>query len=232
MINTKDIPESEAGLPKTISPSNVTAKINSVALEKVPYIEGGLNFILNIETEPIEDFEGFLIDKDNPDLGRYAGQIGKLKTSQYAYANSTTRSGIVVNRDANILKMLGKLCSELDCREWLDSQDNKHDTIESLIEAFNLDKPFKDKWLYMCVAAKEYKNKAGYMNYELYFPKLSRGEDAFCNASNSTNKVLVYDEAKHLRKYVEPASVTNFEPQSDFSSGMPTSSGVSSDFEL
>jgi len=163
-LSTTDLKEGGNGLPKTIVPGNYTLKINSIVLEDFKFIENAKHIILNVETEPIEGFEGFMIDKDNPEAGHHAGQVGRVKASQYAYADGTTKTGIKIQRDRSVLIFLQNLCKALDVNDWFIAQDGKHDTIEDFIEIFNNDAPFKDKFFDACVAGKEYEGKSGYTN--------------------------------------------------------------------
>jgi len=75
-----------SGMPKTIAPGNHVLKVNSIHLEEFTFIDGAYHLMLNVETPPIDDFEGFMIDKDDESKGHYAGQIGRVKASQYAFA--------------------------------------------------------------------------------------------------------------------------------------------------
>ena len=68
-----------SGLPKTIQPGNHILKINSITLEDYQFIDNAKHLILHVETQPIDGFEGFMIDKDNPALVHYDGQIGRVK---------------------------------------------------------------------------------------------------------------------------------------------------------
>jgi len=81
-LSTTDLgKEGGNGLPKTFAPGNHTLKINSVYLEEFKFIDGAVHFMMNMETEPIDGFEGFMIDKDDESKGHYAGQIGRVKAS-------------------------------------------------------------------------------------------------------------------------------------------------------
>ena len=197
-IGTKDVNAGGNGLPKTITPGNHKLKINSVMAEEFKFIPGALQIILNVETEPIEGFEGFLLDKDNESLGHYKGQIGRVKAGQYAFADGETKSGVKIYRDNSILVFLKSICTTLGMLDWFDAQDNKHDTIEDFILAFNDSAPYKDKFMDFCVAGKEYEGKTGYTNYDLYLPKSSR--DGFAFAKLGSGKQLLYSEALHLKK--------------------------------
>ena len=111
-LSTKDVKTGGGGLPKTIAPGEHTLRINSAELKRFPFMEtdNGYYFILNVETKPIDGFEGFFIDKDDESLGRYAGQIGEVKTNRYYYKDGATKSGIIINRDMELLKQLKNLC--------------------------------------------------------------------------------------------------------------------------
>lgn len=204
---------SSNNLPKTISPGNHVLKINKIELEDFRFIDGAKHMILHVETSPIDGFEGFMIDKDDESKGHYAGQIGRVKASQYAFADGETKSGIKVYRDRAIMMFLQTLCKTLDINEWFLSQDNLHDTIEDFIKAFNETAPYEDKYLNYCVAGKEYLNNNGYTNYDMWLPKAEKGRYAFSDVSS--DKVLAYDESKYLKK-LEVKNVPSFGEDDDF----------------
>ena len=225
-LSTTDLAkEGGSGLPKTIAPGNHTLKINSVVLEDFKFIDGAKHLILNVETEPLEGFEGFMIDKDDESKGHYAGQIGRIKASQYAFADGKTKSGIAIQRDRSILIFIQNLCKALDMNNWFIGQDNKHDSIEEFVEAFSKDAPFKDKYFDCCVAGKEYEGKTGYTNYDMWLPKSSKEGYAF-GAKGA--KVIAFNEAEHLKK-MEVKSVESFGDDDDFSVPPKTSSDFSLD---
>jgi len=223
-IGTKDVGTGGSGIPKTISPGNHKLKLNSLVGEDFKFIPGGISLILNLETEPLEGFEGFMLDKENPDAGHYKGQIGRVKSGQYAFADGVTKSGVQISRDNSILVFIKSLCTTLDIVDWFDAQDNKHNTIEEFITAFDKTAPYQDKYLDFCIAGKEYEGKTGYTNYDLYLPKSSR--DGFAYAKLGSGKQLLYSEALHLKK-LEAKKVEAF-GEDDFE----VSTKVGSDFDL
>jgi hypothetical protein len=213
-----------SNLPKTIAPGNHVLKINSVELEDFRFIDGAKHLMLHVETAPIDGFEGFMIDKDNPSLGNYAGQIGRIKASQYAFADGETKSGIKIQRDRSVLMFLQTLCKSLEINDWFVDQDNKHDSIDEFVKAFNDSAPYHDKYLTFCVAGKEYLNKNDYTSYDMWLPKAENKKYAY---GKDASNVLTYDESKHLKK-LEVKNVDNFGDDDDFS--MPDKSN--SDFSL
>jgi len=222
-ISTKNIPVNKAGTPKTLQPGNVLAKINSIALEPYTYKPGADYLVLNLEgTDRGAEFEGFFINKDKPDLGRHKGQVGKVKTSEWAYADGTTTSGIVIKKNDEILKFISSLCKELNIN-WLDDQDGKHATIESLVKAFNTEAPFKNIFMKFCLAGKEYQNKEGYTNYDLFLPKYAKGRVPYEACDKPNSKIIEFNETDHIKKQ-KAAPVAGF--------GGDSSASAGSDFEL
>lgn len=193
-LNTKDI--KTGATPKLLQPGNTVCKINRLDLKPFTFKPNGYDLILSLEGPDLgSGFEGFLINKEDESQGRYKGQVGQVKAAEYAFADGETASGVPVSRDGEILKFMKKLCTALGILSWLDSQDNKHDTIESLIEAFNNEKPAAGKTTEYCIGGKEYLNKGGYMNYELFLVKSSKIGMAFGNS-----KVIQFNPAEHIRK--------------------------------
>ena len=125
-LSTTDLGTAGSGLPKTITPGNHVLKINSIELEEFKFIPGAYHLMMHVETQPIEGFEGFMIDKDDESKGRYAGQIGRVKASQYAFADGETKSGIKIQRDRSILIFLRTLAHTMGLDSWFLEQDG-HD---------------------------------------------------------------------------------------------------------
>jgi len=203
-LSTKDL-QGSASVKKTIAPGNHTLKINSVKLEPFKFIENAYHLMLHLETEPIDGFEGFLVDPENPENGYYKGQVGKVKANRYAYADGETKSGIKVERDRSILMFLKTLCKALDTAsdselftKWFSAQDGEHETIEEFVTAFDTEIKKHNTYLDFCVAGKEYENKNGYINYDMFLARTSRGNYAF--GEKGSKKVISYDEKHHLIK--------------------------------
>lgn len=228
MISSKDLGSSEGpSVSKTISPGEHVCKINKITLETPPFNSEALNLVLHIETEPMgDDFEGFFIDKDNPELGRYLGQVGRVKTSEYAYLDGTTKSGIKVSRDLDIVRVIKTLCSITKCHSWLETNDNKHETIQDYVGAFNEDKPFKDAYIKMCIGGKEYLNKEGYTNFDLYLARTQRGTYNMeaSDVDENSSKLVKFDANIHIKRKKTDVD--------SFGGNVTTSSSVGSDFDL
>jgi hypothetical protein len=213
-----------SGMPKTFGPGNHELKINSVRLEEFRFIENAFHLMLEMETKPIEGFEGFMKDRNDESKGHYEGQIGRVKGSQYAFADGETKSGIKIQRDRSILMFLKNLSTALGITDWFSEQDDKHETIEEFIKAFNETAPYQDKWLHTCIAGKEYENKSGYIAYDCWFAKAQNRKYAY---GTNENSILEYDESKHLRK-IENKPVESFGDDDD----LTVSTKTSADFNL
>lgn len=218
MISTKDIPTSGGGIQKTLQPGNQTIKINSIYLEEYPYEQGALFLRMDCEGPDLgEGFEGFFIDKDNESLGRYKGQVGKVRTNRWWYQDKDLGS-VQINRDVEIVKMLKNICEVTGCEAWLESQDGKHETVESLVAKFNEDAPFADVFFKACLGGKEYENKGGYINYDLHFVKYVKEGTPIekLGVDESQSRLIKYNEAEHIVKRKVDQPVDSFERTQDF----------------
>ena len=198
-LSTKDLgtESTGGGLPKTIAPGNHELKINAIRLEEFRFIDNAYHLMLEMETKPIDGFEGFMRDRDDESKGRYEGQIGRVKASQYAFADGETKSGIKIERDNSIMIFLKNFSAALGITDWFHEQDNKHETIEDFVAYYNENAPYQDKYLHCCLAGKEYQNKSGYIAYDCWFAKAQNRQYGY---SPKAESVLTYDESKHLRK--------------------------------
>jgi len=234
MISTKNINTGGNSTPKTLAPGNAEIKINTVRLETVPYKAGAYNVVLEAEGPALgADFEGFLIDKDDPSKGHYAGQVGRIRYSEYPYSDGVTKRGDVINRDEEILKAIKTLCRDLNCEGWLDAQDEKHNTIESLVEQFGSDKPYAGNFLRVCIAGREYQNRSGFTAYDLFLPKWSKDGLAMESASvdPTMSRVVKYNPEVHIKK-AKTQDVASFGTDASASQNYAATSSVADEFEL
>lgn len=203
-LSTKDVVENEGGgMPKTIQPGEQLLKVNKVYVKQFPFMEKDNAYFLmiDVETKPIDGFEGFFIDKDDESLGRYDGQIGQVKTNRWYYADGETKSGKAISRDNEILKQLKTLCKICGKSDWFEKVDGKYETIEEFVEAFNKAKIFGDKFYTMCIAGKEFERpNSSYIGYDLFFPKFTKGFSQFVPEGDKKLKLTVFDENEHWEK--------------------------------
>ncbi len=226
-LSTKDLMNSDSSsssISKTIKPGNQKLKINSLRLENFKWIENAFHIILDVETEPIDGFEGFWVDRNDESKGKFKGQIGRVKASQYAFADGETKSGIKINRDRSVMIFLKNLCTALDILDWFADQDNKHETIQDFLKAFADNAPYQDKYIETCIAGKEYENKSGYIAYDCWMAKAENKKYGF---HSNKDTVIAYNESKHLKK-LENKPVESFGDDDDLTVPMNTSS----DFNL
>lgn len=213
MISTKDIPNGGSSkVSKTLSPGNTKVKVNSIYLEPFRFTEGAYNIMLDCEGVDMgPSFEGFFVSKDNESLGRHKGQVGRVRTSQWPYQDKDL-GDLQINRDMEIVKFLSKFCDATGCTDWLEKEDGKHESIESLVIALNEAAPFADSFLNVCLAGREYENKQGYNNYDLFLPKFTKESIPMENAStdDSISRVTVFDKNTHIIHKKESKEVSDF----------------------
>lgn len=233
-LSTKNVDENVgtgSGVSKTITPGPILATLHKVELSNFSPLakeKNGYNVILHLEGPAMgENFEGFFIDKDDESKGRYVGQVGFVKTHSWPYADGTTKTGKPVNRDMDIMRDLKRICISAGCLDWFEGEDGKHETIESLVEAFNSNCPIIGKKMNFCIGGRQYMSGDGYKKWDLVLPGWSEKawpyEPEGVEAEKS--KLITFDENEHVEFYQE-------ETVDDFAGDAAPEGAVEDEFDL
>jgi len=225
MLSTKDMSAGSGNIKPVVGPGNNVIRINSVSFDVTPYDVDAYNIVLHVETEPVAgEFNGFLKDMNNPNGPRYAGQVGRVRFSPYPYKDTTLPSGREIQRDTEVLKAMVYLSEVLNKREELDKIEAN--TIEAFMVECN--KLFSDsEYFNACLGAREWENKEGYINNDLFLPRMSK-DGIPLEASNKENsRLLTFDanNTNHLRKLEKKESIAT-------SSFEPAAASAGDDFDL
>jgi len=227
MLNTKDM-SAGSGRPKPVmSPGNHKVKINSITFDKTPYDSEAYNIMLHVETEPVTgDFEGFYRDVNNQSLGRYEGQVGRIRISPFPFKDATLPSGREISRDQEVLKSMITLAETLNMRDELDSVEAE--TIENFMKECNTLFTNGEKgsnFINICAGSREWENKEGYINDDLYLPRMSKDGIPMEAVDAENSRLLSFDKATHVRAL---AKKDENQTKMDFKAN----SGSGNDFEL
>ena len=228
-LNTKNVKagSGSGSLLKNILPGEHEVKVTSLELKRFPFMEkdNGYYLVMNVETRPVGgNFEGFLIDSNDESKGRYEGQIGAVKMNKWYYKDGTTKSGVFISRDDEMLKALKRLCVAAGAEKWFDVDINeKYDTIEELIEGYNTTSPARDNFVRMTIAGREYQKTNGYIGYDLFLAKVAPRTVNIEAVDANPSTLVKYSETEHLEKFV-PQEVQGFADDA-------TDPAVGSDFD-
>lgn len=203
MFSTEGQELKTGGLNKTIEPGVVYAHIYSANVRTAKSGKKALELIL--ETPPIPDFEGWAIDKDNPEGPKFKGQTGKVSASVYTenFKDSNINKNEILNKIVMIATILG-------VRKQIDaiSKDTSITTIEAWVEkAVDI---LKGRDLYWFLAGKEdeYNDKI--------IVRLSLPKYKFCADDESLLSKFDKSNKYHYSPYVSK-SIGSFEAaNSDF----------------
>ena len=228
MLNTKDMSAGSGRTKPVLDPGNHVVRINSITLDQTPYDADSYNIHLHVETEPVGgDFEGFFRDYNNQSLGRYEGQVGRVRISPFPFKDTTLPSGREINRDQEILKHMITVAETLDMREGLDAIEAT--TIEEFMKDCN-DLFTGEKgsaFINMCIGGREWENKEGYINNDLFLPRISKDGIAMEAIGKENSRLLKFDRAVHVKALVKKDT-----PSGADSLPFKADSGSGSDFEL
>lgn len=223
MLSTKDITTGSGKTKPVISVGNQVVKINSITLEQTPYDKEAFNVMLHVESQPVGgDFEGFLKDQNNPAGPRYEGQVGRVRMSPYPYKDTTLPTGRTISRDTEILKAMVMLSETLGKRSELDAIEAQ--TIEEFIVSCN--KVLGNSaFINACIGGREWENKEGYVNYDLFLPRASKDGVPVEAIDVETSRLLKFNKEEHIKPLQKKASA----PVDDFN---PFGETTGSDFDL
>jgi hypothetical protein len=221
MLSTKDMNAGSGKARPVITVGNQKVKINSITFDQTPYDMEAYNVVLHVESEPIDgEFEGFLIDTNNPSGPRYKGQVGRVRLSPYPFKNTTLPSGREISRDTEVLKSMIYLSEVLNKRNELDLIEAN--TIEDFMSSVN--KVLSgDTYVNACIGGREWENKEGYINYDLFLPRNSKDGVAIEAIDVKNSKLYTFSKNEHVKELNKPQTISSFEP---------STSNPTDDFEL
>ena len=214
MLSTKDMSAGSGSIKPVIGVGNHKIKINSISFDQTPYDSEAYNVTLHVESEPVTgEFNGFLKDMNDPNGPRYEGQVGRVRFSPYPYKDAVLQNGNEINRDTEVLKAMVFLSEVLGKRTELDAIEA--DTIEAFMVKCN-DVLSNTGYINACLGAREWENKEGYVNNDLFLPKRSKEGVPLEVLDKENSNLLTFDRnnTNHFRPYLkkETAKADNFEP--------------------
>jgi len=211
-LSTKDVKTGGDFTPKNIEPGNVKARIFKVELDQPPFLQDdkGYFLLLHLETKkPNKDFVGFHTVFGDDTSPTFEGQTGKVKASRWAYKDTVTKTKVKIMRDDEMMKFFKNLCEAAGCVDWWNKVDNKYETIEEFVDAFNTAAPFKDIWINWCIGGRQYTKQNGYKGWDLHLPKFSAAGIPFEAMDSIKKRLLTFDKADHT-EVTEPKPVDSF----------------------
>lgn len=210
MLNTKDMSAGSGKTRPVIDVGNQKIKINNITFDQTPYDKDAYNTVLHVESEPVTgEFDGFLLDSTKQDGPRYKGQVGRIRLSPYAYKDATLPSGREVTREQEALKGMIFLSEVLNKRDELDSIEA--DTIENFMVSAN-EILSGDTYINACVAGREWENKEGYINYDLYLPRNSKDGVSLEALDTDNSRLYTFSREEHVRVLKKKTPTESFEP--------------------
>ena len=226
MLSTKDMTVGSGKARPLMGPGNTVVRINSISMDKTPWDAQAFQVYLHMETQPIDgEFEGFLRDQNNESLGRYDGQIGRVRMSPFPYKDTTLDNGREISKDQEILKAMIFVSEVLGKRDALDNIEAA--TIEQFITECNT--LFSNSGFFnACLASREWENKDGYINNDLYLPKLSKDGIPMEALDAENSRLITFDKSSHVRAVTNNTNGTTASPT--FEPAAATNG--TSDFEL
>jgi|TARA_B110000908_G_scaffold30768_1_gene36487 hypothetical protein len=215
MLSTSGMSAGSGKVKPVIDSGNQLLKINSITLNSPPYDQTAYDMVLNVESGPMgADFEGFLVDVNNPSGPRYNGQVGRVKFQRYAFNNATLPSGREVKRDEGLLKALINLAEVVGKRSEVDAiQANTIEDFVNKASTIICDGKFYN----FCIGGREWENKEGYTNLDMFLPRFTAQAVPMESQEVENSKLITFNASEHviaLKNKPQAQAVNTFEPVS------------------
>tara|TARA_R110001632_G_scaffold220871_1_gene351072 strand:+ start:674 stop:1345 length:672 start_codon:yes stop_codon:yes gene_type:complete len=215
MFSTKDMSAGSGGTKPVMDPGNQKVKINSITFDVTPYAADAFNIMLHVETEPVVgEFNGFSKDPNDPNGEKYDGQVGRVRFSPYPYKDAILPNGSEISRDTEVLKAMVFLSEVVGKRAELDAIEAG--TIEEFMQKCNAVLS-NTGYLNACLGSREWENKDGYTNNDLFLPKRNSKSVPLEALDVENSKLMRFNsnDKNHLRPLVvKQSAAANFEPTS------------------
>lgn len=241
-----------SSVSKILVPGTHYCRIIDVILDEPAYKKGAYFVVLKLEgVDQGDEFKGIDIDKNNPSLGSYRGQIASVKSGDFPFSDYVY-NGKPIKRDNQIYNWINHVAKQMGILSKMNEKGVEADTIEDYVREVRKYLIDPELWGHFTIAGKEYFNE-GYSNpnYKMFFPKpnikaglypFSTMEDANKNPMN----FIHFDESVHIIRSKDSAESTkesattidSFEPtkETSISDDLPgvidITRGGDSDLEL
>ena len=222
-------PTTGAGIPKIINPGTHYCRIIDITLDEPPYKKGAYFVNVKLEGEDRGDeFQGIDIDKQNPSLGKFRGQVANVKSGQYPFS-TYEYDGKIIERDSQIFRWVNNLARQMNILEKMNAKGVQADTIEDYVMEVRKYLIDPELWGHFTIAGKEYFNE-GYSNpnYRLFFPKavkLIYPFSAIEDENGEPTTLLKFDIDTHIIKDAD-AGVAKAEADVPVESFEPTTAAT------
>jgi hypothetical protein len=214
-------PNAGGNAPKILTPGTHVCRVADIKLDAPAYKKEAYFVVVTLEGPERPEFVGLPIDKTNPSLGNYKGQIGNVRNGRYPFSDYTY-NGTEILRDEQIYRWINNLAKQLNLFNAMNAGDGiSAVTIEEYVDAVRNFIVKNSPFASFTFGGQEYFTE-GYdkPNYRLFFPKqegtsfpYSVLEDANGNMVN----FIQFDAAKHIIVKTEEvaAPVTEFGGQTN-----------------
>ena len=197
MFSTEGQEVKGGGLGKSFNPGVVYAHIYSAAVKTSQTGKKALE--ITLEGPAIDGFEGWALDKENPEGAKFSGQTARVSATVY----TTEFNSDDINKN-DILNKIIVISNELGLRKEIDSlsKDGSITSIEQWVEAAVDILRGQDVYWFLAGKEDEYNGKV--------ITKLSLPKYKFCSADES--KIPKFDKTnKYHFTALASKAVTSFE---------------------
>jgi hypothetical protein len=206
MFDPKNHVESAGGsnISKILDPGEHYARIVDLYLDVPPYDNKSYNIMVMLEGLPQPDgFEGLAIDAKNPSMGKFKGQVARVRSGKFSFSDFTTNKGEFISRDEQMFRWLNFLATGMGVWDKVVASGKTASTIEDYTEVIASFVVDPELWGFFTIGGQEYTNNNGYKAWRLFFPKGAGKAHPFAYAASPESEPLnfiSFNASEHLER--------------------------------
>lgn len=195
-------PNAGNGSSKIMNPGTHFARVIDIQLDAPPYDKEAYSVVLTLEGQDMgDDFQGLPVNKLNPAMGNYRGQIANVRSGRYPFSTYNYQ-GKDIMRDDQIFRWINNLAKQMGVLDKMNADNVEASNIEEYVAAVKRYVVNPELWGFFTLGGAEYFTE-GYdkPNYRLFFPKAENKlfpYSALIDNDGNPVGLLAYDKAKHI----------------------------------
>jgi hypothetical protein len=203
-----------SGISPILEPGSHMVRLLDMYAEAPAYDSSKRFIVLLFEGPELGDsFKGLHVDRNNPELGTFDGQVGHVKHDRYPFGDFTTKDGRFITMAEQVMQWVARFAQYLGVLDQMKKENigKGCSSIEEFVDAVRKFMCSPDKHYKVVVAGQEYTNNKGYIAHRLFLPRAERGRNPIVPVTEQGSipeNLMVYSETSHIIRNTSSAAAT------------------------
>jgi hypothetical protein len=192
------------GSPKSLDPGTHYCRIVDVRPDVPVWAKNDeLQIIVTLEgPDEGDDFEGFPIDPQNPEVGRYRGKIANVRAQRFVFETRAIKgTDKIIERDASLYEWISEFLDSMGKLQAVVALGKTYFSPEQYLETAASYLIDSENWGKFTIGGEAYVNKNGRDSWRLFFPRKVGNKKPFARVSDESvtpESLMEFNPKYHL----------------------------------